>query len=712
MISYRPPKKPTLTLDAAIVQDNVPIEIIPKLFIGSIHAACNEDALYDKKITHILNSSRFPPMYPSIFSYLSVDLRDKDDSNILLCIPAANIFIEAGMDAGGILVHCFGGRSRSAAFITAYLMSSRRLSFDAVLAQLKAVRPVVSINRGFELQLRSYFDANFDVYVAQQLMLRARMKELCMLRRSDDVGSDPPFPKMGAKISRSNSSSVGHKRAWGDVRAAVDMDCEEDNDDDDEEGQRKLDPSILQSIGAKSGSEASRHQLIYSHTNLPVSSSSSTTVAKSSVPGVNPKSPSCLLSRPGTSTIRVIPPLRGLDRGFCCTGCGSLLFCLANVIRPVGTYVVDKSDGARAERKASGIHTSTAQDYLPSSDTQAMDVTDSDMDAVFSNSTFGSFPVTMRGTKVKPFQFDEQQQQPQLISAPTPSNRRGSKSFGFDDLDEQLVVNGPLGSGSFESHGLVVTRTAETASVSTKHATHISEKSSEPRIHHNTSGKLGRGITFSISTDNNEPAAAAAAVISTGLDGGVSLPSSPHHSTKRISDSSTELSLFTPVESEGSSGIDALSNRPPSAEKLRWLARLNLLADQSGLGPSSDVKVAKMAADDEDALRLSVGNESHVVIEYMGWMGDALFAAGGEPSGELHCYICRLSLGSWSWSTQPSVEEVCPVIRIRKQSVFHPEMTMDRTPCSTPRPEDKERDKNRSSTASLSHRMGSDLSAK
>lgn len=699
VITSRPPKKPTLTLDAAIVQDNVPIEIIPKLFIGSIHAACNEDALYDKKITHILNSSRFPPMYPSIFSYLSVDLRDKDDSNILLCIPAANIFIEAGMDTGGILVHCFGGRSRSAAFITAYLMSSRRLSFEAVISQLKSVRPVVSINRGFEMQLRSYFDANFDVYVAQQLMLRSRMRDMYMLRRSDDVGSDPPFPKMGAKISRSTSSSVGHKRAWGDVRAAVAMDCDDDNDDDEEEGERRLDSSTIQSIGAKSGGEASRHQLMYSHTNLPVPSSSSSSTAGTTKSTVS-KSPSCLLSRPGTSTIRVIPPLRGLDRGFCCSGCGSLLFCLANVIRPGGPpVVVDKPDGARADTKVTvGVPSSSAQDYLPVGDTHAMDVTDSDV----GYRNLGSFPTTMRGGKGKSFQFDERHQH---ISAPTPSNRRGSKSFGFDD---QLVSGPTLG--------------PSTAGVlspgSPLHATPVAEQTPLFRNSQDISKKGGRGITFSISTDTDIETNHSSNHSNNGVNIVSSLAASPRLSVK-CSDPPVDpnLSLFTPpVDATDSNGSDSLSVRPHSAEKLRWLARLNLLADQSGsgsgLGPASDAKVAKMAADDDDALRLSVGNEPHVVIEYMEWMGDALFAAGGETSGELHCNVCQASLGSWSWCTQPSYEEVLPVIRIRKQSVFHPEMTMDRTPCSTPRPEDKERDKNRNVAPSLSHRMESNLATK
>ena len=98
-MSFRPPKKPTLALDCNIVQDNMPLEIVPKIFIGSIHAAFNQEALRELGITHvsyssifppslhrsdffaymsqILNASRLPATFPKQFTYLSVDIRDK-----------------------------------------------------------------------------------------------------------------------------------------------------------------------------------------------------------------------------------------------------------------------------------------------------------------------------------------------------------------------------------------------------------------------------------------------------------------------------------------------------------------------------------------------------------------------------------------------------------------------------------------------------------
>ena len=103
-------------------------------------------------------------------------------SNILSCIPTTNIFIEAGVENGGVLVHCFGGKSRSPAFIAAYLMSSRGWSFDEAYNVIKQARPVIDINPGFECQLRAYAAAHCDVYVAQQLLLRTRVRELQLLR--------------------------------------------------------------------------------------------------------------------------------------------------------------------------------------------------------------------------------------------------------------------------------------------------------------------------------------------------------------------------------------------------------------------------------------------------------------------------------------------------------------------------------------------------
>ena len=134
----------------------------------------------------------------------------REDANILSCIPASNIFIEAGIEAGGVLVHCFGGRSRSAAFVAAYLMSSRSWGFDQALAVISAVRPVASVNRGFERQLRAYAQTGYDVYAAQQVLLRNRIRALHEVRGSWRSPAAQSFRKHRSAGKHTSSSNNGN----------------------------------------------------------------------------------------------------------------------------------------------------------------------------------------------------------------------------------------------------------------------------------------------------------------------------------------------------------------------------------------------------------------------------------------------------------------------------------------------------------------------
>ena len=48
-------------------------------------------------------------------------------------------------------------------------MSSSGLNYDSVFEMISTVRPIVAINKGFEMSLRAYAHTNFDVYIAQQV---------------------------------------------------------------------------------------------------------------------------------------------------------------------------------------------------------------------------------------------------------------------------------------------------------------------------------------------------------------------------------------------------------------------------------------------------------------------------------------------------------------------------------------------------------------
>jgi len=267
-------------LDAGVIQDNVPTLVIPSLFIGSIHCALNIEALSEFGITHILNASEWPCTFPNAFTYFNIHVRDKEQANILCCIPASNIFIESGITKGRVLVHCHGGRSRSAAFVVAYLMYSRTIGYDDALKILRQARPVVSLNRGFEEQLRAYSILNYDIYKAQQYFIRSRIREIWLIRESykSGVASGTTSPQDFSQLSKF---------------------CEK----------------IILPPKSKTGTSLTPRP-----------------DARSFLIGPFPNT-KLRLSKPKSSAAQVIPPCRGLERAFTCLDCGSYLFTISNVLR-------------------------------------------------------------------------------------------------------------------------------------------------------------------------------------------------------------------------------------------------------------------------------------------------------------------------------------------------------------------------------------------
>lgn len=167
-----------LSLEKSVVQDNVPAEVVRGLYIGSIHAAFNQEFLHANHITHIVNASGLPATFPKKFTYLSVDVRDKEWADLMSVMPLVNIFVGNVLQhrGVGVLVHCSGGRSRSAALCCAYLMHTRGVTFEDAYRCVIQARPVCNINKGFEMQLRAYDRANCDLAVASQMLLRLRIE--------------------------------------------------------------------------------------------------------------------------------------------------------------------------------------------------------------------------------------------------------------------------------------------------------------------------------------------------------------------------------------------------------------------------------------------------------------------------------------------------------------------------------------------------------
>eukprot|EP01041_Mallomonas_annulata_P005503 gene5503-11091_t len=339
----RPPKKLALAIDANLVQDNLPAEVVPKLFIGSLHAAFNQEALVERGITHIVNASRLPASYPKSFTYLSIDIRDKDNANLLSCIPAANIFIEAGMESGGVLVHCCGGRSRSSAFVTAFLMSSRSLTVDQVYPIIRIARPVAAINGGFISQLKAYALAGYDVNSTSTSSSIA--KTLAREMKSPRL---PSLLPMSVSVgTNGNGTGNGQKRALceGYLSGGGSGSCDRRNSGDSDVYETPMARSTSMSMsmdvnGATDNMSKDEDDGVEDNNNNgnddiinagPVASNKSKNKSSTAF-SIETRAPNIRLSRPGSGSVRVIPPVRGLEQTYCCDWCATPLFCLANVL--------------------------------------------------------------------------------------------------------------------------------------------------------------------------------------------------------------------------------------------------------------------------------------------------------------------------------------------------------------------------------------------
>ena len=139
-------------------EDFKPVMITDGLFIGSIGAASNYEAMKEAGITHVVCAANgIKEYYKDNFKYLSLDILDSEKEQISKFFDKAADFInEAIINGGKVLVHCHAGISRSSSICMSYLMKYRKLKFIDALNLMQSKRKQVNPNNGFRNQLREY----------------------------------------------------------------------------------------------------------------------------------------------------------------------------------------------------------------------------------------------------------------------------------------------------------------------------------------------------------------------------------------------------------------------------------------------------------------------------------------------------------------------------------------------------------------------------
>jgi predicted protein tyrosine phosphatase len=138
------------------------------LFISGVEGLKKIDRLHSLGIKRILNVAtsdlytkhvcddgetlmqNLQPFEPKI-----IGLQDYEGVNLGAHFEEMADFIEAGRNAGGVIVHCVAGQSRSATACISYLMIKQALTLNSAWRKVYQVRGSISPNPGFWKQLRA-----------------------------------------------------------------------------------------------------------------------------------------------------------------------------------------------------------------------------------------------------------------------------------------------------------------------------------------------------------------------------------------------------------------------------------------------------------------------------------------------------------------------------------------------------------------------------
>jgi hypothetical protein len=129
-------------------------QIEDNLFLGRNRAALDPHLLETFSIMHMVNCARDCKRVSShhaLFGYVHIKAKDNRHERLAPYFEQTSAFIEDTIANGGkVLVHCYGGISRSTTILVAYLMAKRRMTlpvaFNFVKDKRSIARPIVAFS--------------------------------------------------------------------------------------------------------------------------------------------------------------------------------------------------------------------------------------------------------------------------------------------------------------------------------------------------------------------------------------------------------------------------------------------------------------------------------------------------------------------------------------------------------------------------------------
>nr|QFG74572.1 MAG: dual specificity phosphatase, catalytic domain protein [Megaviridae environmental sample] len=128
------------------------------LYVGSSNAALDPDIIKRHNIKYVVNATKdVKTPFEDFITYMRIPVNDGHSDEISTYFNKTIEFInEARHKNGNVLIHCYGGISRSVTLATAYIMKKYAFSMNKALGRIQEKRPRADPNFNFMVQLLNY----------------------------------------------------------------------------------------------------------------------------------------------------------------------------------------------------------------------------------------------------------------------------------------------------------------------------------------------------------------------------------------------------------------------------------------------------------------------------------------------------------------------------------------------------------------------------
>lgn len=162
---------------------NIADEILPRLWLGNVHASTDEDFIHEHHIEVVFNCTKNLPFSPIIPHKYRVpvddNLKEEEIRNMELWSAEITYKIMAEFKEGRtILIHCMAGMQRSAAAVAFFLIAHTKMHALDAMRFIKERRPIAFHPRANFGRSIDYFDRRFHGEILPELKRMEVAKKL------------------------------------------------------------------------------------------------------------------------------------------------------------------------------------------------------------------------------------------------------------------------------------------------------------------------------------------------------------------------------------------------------------------------------------------------------------------------------------------------------------------------------------------------------